>query len=366
MRYDAILLGVMAALFMATTAVPADAQQPLAPSWRDMAMSMLGEQKLDSARYYYERWLEADPRDENSWYNLACVYALEGEQQRALDAFESSVAAGWSDPTHPMEDGDLASIRSSPRFLAMIDTIRNRGDRSGPAGYLRRFVETKTIATYIAMLPEDYEETDRDYPLCVILHGSGSSETAHGRIADMVGRDGVIYIAPRALNARIVGDDLGYTAWPLEEIDSLDPAYTRSAPNYAALVKACIDDAARAYRVDPARVMIIGHSQGAAFSYITAVSYPETVGSIFSYAGYFPDRYRTPEYIEGLRDNDVAITLAHGVADPVVGVDESRTIERILRDEGVDVRAYYFDDVDHGIRPEVREAMSAWMKEQLE
>ena len=352
-------------LFLALTALPAAAQTSPRPSWRDMALGMLGEGKLDSAQYFYEKWVEADPRDEGSWYNLACVYALSGEREKALDAFESSVAAGWDDPEHPMNDGDLESIRSEPRFLAAIDSVRHAARSDGPEGFIRRFVETRTIATYITMLPDDYDESDRTYPLCVILHGSGSTELGHGRIADMVGREGVIYIAPRALNGRIVGEEMGYTAWPTEEIDSLDPLYTRSAPNYAELVRACIEDARRTYRVDPGRVMIIGHSQGAAFSYITAATYPDLVGSIFSYAGYFPEEFRTPAHLQRLREEDVHITLAHGTADNSVDVEESRTMEGILKEEGIDVEAHFFEGVNHFIQPEVREAMIAWMKSQL-
>ena len=340
------------------------AQDRPAPSWRDQGFAMLSAGKLDSAEYFLEKWVEADPRDESSWYNLACVYALDGQSEKALDAFESSVAAGWTDAGHAMRDSDLESVREDSRFVAAIERVRDGENVRGVKGFERRFVETRTIATYIAILPEDYATSNREYPICVILHGSGSTETGHGTIADIAGREDVIYIAPRALNARVVGDGLGYTAWPIEEIDSTDPIYRRSAPNYADLVRACVEDAREQYRTTDEKVMIIGHSQGAAFSWITAASHPDIVGSILAYAGYFPDRYSTNEIFEEVLDEEISVTLIHGSEDRSVSIEESRTMEALLKEEGIDVTAHYLDGVSHSIESPVRELMKEWIKEQ--
>ncbi len=349
-------------LFMGGVADELRAQDRPAPSWRDRGFAMLSAGKLDSARFFLEKWVEADPRDESSWYNLACVYALDGDREKALHAFESSVAAGWTDAGHAMSDGDLEPIRNDARFAAAVERIRAGENARGVKGYERRFVETQTIATYIAILPEDYETSNREYPICVILHGSGSTETAHGTIADIAGRADVIYIAPRALNGRVVGDGMGYTAWPVDEIDSLDPLYRRSAPNYADLVKACVEDAREHFRTNSEKVMIIGHSQGAAFSWITAASHPEMVGSILAFAGYFPEEYRTEEILEEVRDEGIDVTLIHGTEDRSVDIEESRTMEGVLKGEKIDVTTHYLEGVTHSIEPPVRELMKSWME----
>ena len=118
-------------------------------------MGMLQSGNLDSARFYLERWLEADPGDEMSWYNLACVYALQKDKEGALNAWEMSVAAGWDDPEHPLNDGDLESIRSDGRFAAALEKVRTRLQENGPKGFIRNFLETRTVGTYVALLPED-------------------------------------------------------------------------------------------------------------------------------------------------------------------------------------------------------------------
>ncbi len=128
-----------------------------------------------------------------------------------------------------------------------LDSARARSVREGPRGYIRRFVETKTIGTYIVLLPPDYDSTIRSYPACLILHGSGSTELAHGRLADAIGREGVIYVVPRALyphgSVFTSTGELGYTAWPADDIDSTDALYARPAPMYAEWIMQCLDDA---------------------------------------------------------------------------------------------------------------------------
>ena len=55
------------------------------------------------------------------------------------------------------------------------------------------------VRRFPVYLPPDYdseENRDRTWPICVILHGSGSTETAHGSFANTFGRHGVIYVAP--------------------------------------------------------------------------------------------------------------------------------------------------------------------------
>lgn len=356
------LLLVVAIVFICSETLLA---QTLAPSWRDRGMQMLGEGRLDSARFYLEKWLEADPRDDGSWYNLACVYALQGERERSLDAWERSVEAGWDDPEHPLNDADLESIRSNERFTAALKKVGERNAAKGPTGFVRHVLETRSVGTYIVALPDDYETSGRAYPLCVILHGSGSTELAHGRLADVFGREDVIYIAPRAPYGHTSSfkgsGELGYTAWTPEDIDSLDPLYDQVPLMYADWIVRCIDDARVRYRVQGEKTIVLGHSQGAAFAYITAALYPEQIGSVFAYAGYFPDAFRTDERLRGLKDENVRLTIGHGSADNVVDPAESSGIAELLKEWNIEYALLTYEGVGHGIAPEVREHMKEWI-----
>lgn len=54
------------------------------------------------------------------WYNLAAAHARLGDKKKALDALEKAVALGWKNLAHMQNDEDLASLRSDPRFRALV------------------------------------------------------------------------------------------------------------------------------------------------------------------------------------------------------------------------------------------------------
>ncbi len=66
------------------------------------------------------RALEIDPEDAGVRYNVACLYALQGEHDRALDALEECAALGFGNREWFARDPDLASLRDEPRFQALL------------------------------------------------------------------------------------------------------------------------------------------------------------------------------------------------------------------------------------------------------
>jgi len=56
-------------------------------------------------------------------YNVASAYALLGEPDRAFDALERAVLAGFRDRGLAERDPDLASLRADPRFQALLGRI---------------------------------------------------------------------------------------------------------------------------------------------------------------------------------------------------------------------------------------------------
>lgn len=353
-------------------ALPADlraeeepgAVERLAPSWKDQATAAYGRKDWIEAIHLYRKWLEADPQDEMSWYNLACTYALAGEKAQALSALERAVDAGWKDAAWPKEDPDLMTVRGDARFAAALERAASRGDDDAPTSFERHHVKIPAIGTYVAMLPPDYAEGDADYPLVVILHGNGSTETQHGRLADSLGREGVIYVAPRAPypnHGVFTGMERpGWTWRPEdasdEELGDLDPAGL-----YVASILAAVDDARARYRIRGEKIYVLGHSMGAFFAITTAALHPRRVASFFAYAGGIAPELQP--FLPGLKEYGVRAYLAHGKADAVVSVALTEKAHEDLHALGVDVTTHLFDDQDHGIGPFVREAMRTWVDE---
>jgi adenylate cyclase len=53
-------------------------------------------------------------------YNAACTFAQLGEHDRAMDLLERATELGWGDRAWMENDSDLASLRGSPRFRALL------------------------------------------------------------------------------------------------------------------------------------------------------------------------------------------------------------------------------------------------------
>ncbi|HLK34310.1 MAG TPA: tetratricopeptide repeat protein, partial [Terriglobales bacterium] len=74
------------------------------------------ERALDWAR----RALQVEPDEPQVLYNVACVYALLGELEAAIDCLEKSLTHGWGQREWMASDPDLAPLRGHPRFQALL------------------------------------------------------------------------------------------------------------------------------------------------------------------------------------------------------------------------------------------------------
>ena len=335
----------------------------LAPSLADQALAALQAKKHAEAITLYRAWLKADPRDASSWYNLACLLALEGKPEEALTALETSVDAGFEDFSHARKDPDLESVRERKRFRAALARGEAKQAAEALPGMQRHQLKTETVGTYIVLLPPDYAAGTKTYPVVFILHGSGSTEERHARVAAKLGREGVIYVAPRALHPHtrvfLNAGQPGWTAWPPERL-----ADSAGAPDamrlYVEWITRCLDDVGRRYRIDKQRVFAWGHSQGAAAAATLGAMHPERFAGVFAYAGYYPELI-TDERLAAMKAAGISVELCHGRQDPVVAPGPTQLMGARLQEAGVD-HAVHMIDADHRITEDVHRLSKAWMK----
>ena len=82
------------------------------------ALSQVGER--EKCKQWLERALALEPDEPMVLYNVACVYALLGEAEPAIDCLERSITGGWGQREWMEHDPDLASLRTHPRFQALV------------------------------------------------------------------------------------------------------------------------------------------------------------------------------------------------------------------------------------------------------
>ncbi len=94
--------------------------EPSAWEWAFRAAPLLRSDPA-RARAILEEGLQAHPAAGGLHYNLACLEAIEGHRDAALEALRAALelrpeAAGWA-----REDDDLADLRADPEFRALLD-----------------------------------------------------------------------------------------------------------------------------------------------------------------------------------------------------------------------------------------------------
>lgn len=77
--------------------------------------------RKDEGLAWARRAIEADPDDAGVRYNVACLYALEGEVEAAITALEEAFAVGFANREWIARDPDLDPLRAHPRFRALLE-----------------------------------------------------------------------------------------------------------------------------------------------------------------------------------------------------------------------------------------------------
>ena len=154
--------------FAALLAAPAvRAQEPDAKELRQQALALWQDQKHAEAIPLMQKVVEANPKDGLIWhhlgyslhslqkwdealaahikasafpnvaptatYNVACVYALKKDKDKAFEWLHKAVAAGFRQADHMDNDSDMDSLRDDPRYAKVIDAIAKAPAVAAPA-----------------------------------------------------------------------------------------------------------------------------------------------------------------------------------------------------------------------------------------
>ncbi len=91
---------------------------PRAATMRAVALCRTGQPA--EGLEWAERALTLDPDDAGVRYNAACLFALEGATERAIECLEAAIERGFQNREWFEKDPDLASLRDEPRFQALM------------------------------------------------------------------------------------------------------------------------------------------------------------------------------------------------------------------------------------------------------
>lgn len=87
-----------------------------AEGYNGIGVSYYQADRYEEAEEHYKRALEANPAFPDAYYNLACLYALRGDKDKAFNYLRISVINGFVDFEKVDEDPDLQSLKDDERY----------------------------------------------------------------------------------------------------------------------------------------------------------------------------------------------------------------------------------------------------------
>ncbi|GJM24802.1 MAG: hypothetical protein DHS20C16_12170 [Phycisphaerae bacterium] len=260
-RLSWIRLAAVFALLMAFTSSAAIAQQMNIRAMRVFHYSTQSDEayaKADWERAIFYRELVANlaPLDHLNYYNLACCYALDGQTDKAFEALDNSIRYGWCDTNHIKRDTDLDSLRDDDRYQTTLQSADECNRES-------QFVHEPASA-----------KNNKSVELLIALCGFGGNPREFGHawipVADQLG------VPVVALKGRGETGSNGVYGWHKgQNPRDLDIEGTAQL----------IDDAIEKRGVDPAKVIIVGFSQGGAVALKLMAEHPEKYRGAVTIAG---------------------------------------------------------------------------------
>lgn len=293
----------------------------------------------DSAAMLYSAWLAVNPRDNTSWYNLACALARLGRSDDAVRALQNAARTGFNQMKATQDDPDLTSIRSTPGFAHALHLMDSLAAADTLANMVRRYLPSRAIGTYVALLPPDYPTSTRSYTFCVVLQGASGNEIEFAKLAQEFGREDIIYIVPRApypnFSATAQTGTNRYIARFPDDLPNWDVVDSVTF-GYLNFITDCIADARRTFRITAGPGLLFGQSQGAHFADLFALYHPNMLKAVLAHAAPMPNKhYLTDDRFAALKAANVKVTLVQSTEDQGVPFENSKKMQAAYQAHGV-------------------------------
>jgi len=277
--------------------------------------------------------LEQHPDDVDLFllhYNAACGHARLGEKEPAFAELAKALTLGYA--LHPERfanlavDPDLASLRSDPRYVELVEQARKQGDE------IRGSWE-KIVAPFSWVPPAPSPAAGapalpvRQLPLLVVLHPFGAEREAFARAKYLpfCKEHDFALLAPSG--QQILAP--GRFAWASESGDFL-AQFRRDQRR----VWEAVDALCKAAPIDAQRIYVSGVGQGAALGFAVALRNPQWVrGAVLFGGGY------APATLDGWTERSAGfgrrIALAHGEDDALYPIARLPAFVAGLKEKGL-------------------------------
>lgn len=201
------------------------------------------------------------------------------------------------------------------------------------------------------------ERKELNYATVVAIHGRGADAYDLLPVVESLGIDNALVIAPRA--PRLYGPSGGYSWYDLKDTGIPDPETFLES---LGLLRKFLTEVRSGYQIDPARLILLGFSQGSVMSYAAGLLDPKSIRGIAALSGYIPHRSGLP--FEWSKVANLPVFVSHGTYDELIPLSLAHESVELLRKAGANLD-YNEYAMGHEVSEETLRNLAAWMREVL-
>lgn len=303
--------------------------------WQTQAARLMGEGKHREAAAWLLKVLQRKPDD------LRCLLAL-GECYAALrrpdlwaQATEAALRAGLQDLAAPLESPWARRLSETPEYQRLKSTLA-RLRRSW--GTLRHAEQSRPLP-FRFFAPEG-ADLERPLPLVIALHGRGGVAENLAPIWETFQRPAFLLAVPEAPYA-LQGAGLSPGPQMSWDYPSRDKAlWERADPQIGAYLRKVVAEVRKTHAVGD--VFLLGHSQGGAYAYLTALERPGEFRGVVVFGSIHPGPHLKPGQLEA-GAGKVALFIAHGRQDAAAPIARAEAAATDFRKAGYAVTWHPFE-----------------------
>lgn len=207
---------------------------------------------------------------------------------------------------------------------------------------------------YLTIEPDGYN-SERDYPMVVLLHGFGANMDDLAGLCPAIDREGYLYACPNAPMSFQIGIGItGYGWTPPRGHGTVEDARRSSE-----MLNTFFDEVMKQYNVAPGRVILGGFSQGGGMTYRCGLGKPDVFAGLAALSSTMPGAEELKPILPEQRTQPIFI--AHGIYDELAPVAVGREAKAFLEDAGYQPQ-YKEYPIRHEISQEVLDDLIAWVK----
>ena len=200
---------------------------------------------------------------------------------------------------------------------------------------------------------------DGPHPTIVALHGWGANGMDLLGLAPYLGEGQFLVLCPQGRVEVPLGPTVGYGWFPLTMGAPPDPdAFAAGVDD----VRRFLDSALQRYPVNPAKLVLLGFSQGGVIAYALGLDDPERFAGLVALSSWLPDPVASS--LQSRPRERLQTLVHHGARDDLIEVARGRESVETLRRLRVPV-AYREFDMGHEISAESRMDLSQWLEDKV-